>query len=319
MALQSIATGGSRGPQMMGSPIFPGAPSILNRGAWEASERRKANAKYVGDKAVGGKTYVGSSGAVGAYSGMNTGGSEARIGNVGGVMAPPSPNALEANGRPGMGNLDSFYAWQQAGMPFFAPQSNAGASGSVPRGLPPSDPFASTGTSWLDNPFDDPFSPYFVPQRLAGGPITASDPRIYDDQPITGSFDQGLGGNPTLGPSKGYTYGGPPPASSLFDPAELGLHAPRMERGGRMNGMHPYMVGEAGPEVAVYEDGTAEVVGKHGPEVRTFPKDGEIIPNKELYSADDVARRRRRALKNGDFHSYLNTMLLANVHIPAHG
>lgn len=76
---------------------------------------------------------------------------------------------------------------------------------------------------------------------------------------------------------------------------------PGRAKGGPVKKGEPIMVGERGPEVIIPKD------------------DGEVIPNHALYSADDAARRRREALKNGDFHAYLNTMLSANVHIPSHG
>lgn len=43
------------------------------------------------------------------------GGGRGRFGNPGGVMAPPSPNALEANNRPAMGSLEGFFNMQRPG------------------------------------------------------------------------------------------------------------------------------------------------------------------------------------------------------------
>ena len=43
-----------------------------------------------------------------------------------------------------------------------------------------------------------------------------------------------------------------------------------------------YWVGEKGPEEYVSESGQSSMVGMGGPEVRTFPQDGYIVPNHEL-------------------------------------
>lgn len=39
-----------------------------------------------------------------------------------------------------------------------------------------------------------------------------------------------------------------------------------------------YEVGERGPELVAYDSGRTELVGQDGPEVRTFPERGEVIP-----------------------------------------
>lgn len=43
-----------------------------------------------------------------------------------------------------------------------------------------------------------------------------------------------------------------------------------------------YLVGEKGPEKYVPKKGIPEMIGVNGPEVRAFPKDGNIIPNHHL-------------------------------------
>ena len=43
-----------------------------------------------------------------------------------------------------------------------------------------------------------------------------------------------------------------------------------------------YLVGEVGEEMYVGKSGQAEMVGQHGPEVRGFPEDGQIIPHHQL-------------------------------------
>ena len=47
-------------------------------------------------------------------------------------------------------------------------------------------------------------------------------------------------------------------------------------------GSQPYQVGEAGPEQYVSDSGQTAMVGMGGPEIRTFPQDGYIVPNHEL-------------------------------------
>ena len=69
-------------------------------------------------------------------------------------------------------------------------------------------------------------------------------------------------------------------------PMMYGGMVKRRAGGGGVNsfsGMsQPYMVGEAGPEMYVPEQGQPQMVGAAGPEVRSFPQDGQIIPNHDL-------------------------------------
>lgn len=54
---------------------------------------------------------------------------------------------------------------------------------------------------------------------------------------------------------------------------------PRRAKGGSVNKDAPlYKVGERGPELVKYNNGRFELVGKRGPEIRTFQEEGEVIP-----------------------------------------
>ena len=53
-------------------------------------------------------------------------------------------------------------------------------------------------------------------------------------------------------------------------------------KGGPVKNINPYLVGEKGPEVFVPKKGQPEVIGAQGPEVRTFPQHGTIIPNHKI-------------------------------------
>lgn len=72
---------------------------------------------------------------------------------------------------------------------------------------------------------------------------------------------------------------GQQPQDEMMDPnAMYGARA----KGGPVGKVNPYLVGEKGPEEYVPMHGKPEMVGLGGPEVRTFPDKGKIVPNNKL-------------------------------------
>lgn len=57
---------------------------------------------------------------------------------------------------------------------------------------------------------------------------------------------------------------------------------PTRAKGGPVKKNRDYLVGERGMEKFVPKMGEAKMVGKNGPEVRKFSKNGKIISNKKL-------------------------------------
>lgn len=70
------------------------------------------------------------------------------------------------------------------------------------------------------------------------------------------------------------------PASDPFDYTPFPVAG--KAKGGTVYQPKPYLVGERGPEIYKSEDGQHQMIGMNGPEIRTFPADGKIIPNKDL-------------------------------------
>ena len=95
--------------------------------------------------------------------------------------------------------------------------------------------------------------------RSGGAPPAQAQPAQIDQDPFE---------NPSGNPYEHRARGGP------------------VRRGGRQTlsamGKPMYWVGEKGPEKYVSESGQSSMVGLGGPEVRTFPEDGQIVPNHEL-------------------------------------
>ena len=99
--------------------------------------------------------------------------------------------------------------------------------------------------------------------RGGGAPPAQRQPAQIDQNPLGNPF-----GDPSGNPLEHRARGGP------------------VRRGGRQTlsamGKPMYWVGEKGPEKYVSESGQSSMVGMGGPEVRTFPEDGQIVPNHEL-------------------------------------
>lgn len=184
--------------------------------------------------------------------------------------------------------------------PFSSREAFQSQSGIVPPTLPPEFPLGSTGVGFDDilnsimnaggysGPEEKPLprgsNPYrYIPvSRLAGGPVDYTSPTMR----LSGSFDEGLGGNKTLGP---VSYSGPSDPSVFLGSFDYGLGGNKtlgpimgMERGGETNEFNPYLVGELGPEVFVPDIGRPRMIGMRGPEVVTFDQDGVVIPNHKL-------------------------------------
>ena len=53
---------------------------------------------------------------------------------------------------------------------------------------------------------------------------------------------------------------------------------PKRAKGGAVSSIPRYKVGEKGPELVKYDSGRFELVGKKGPEIRTFKEEGTVIP-----------------------------------------
>jgi hypothetical protein len=102
-------------------------------------------------------------------------------------------------------------------------------------------------------------------------------------------FDQAAGPAPGRGGSVSSVFGmGPPKPPHWGDITGTGRNQPLIEgamaKGGHVKKktVHPYLVGEKGPEQYVPKKGAPMMIGMRGPEVRTFPEDGTIIPNHKL-------------------------------------
>lgn len=52
--------------------------------------------------------------------------------------------------------------------------------------------------------------------------------------------------------------------------------------GGPVEARSTYMVGEIGPEMFVSNTGSTKMIGMNGPEIRSFPSSGYVIPNHAL-------------------------------------
>jgi len=230
---------------------------IMSPAGAQAMGAESAAGMIPGSASAAGFGGGGRGGGGGGFSGM--GSPTARIGNRGGVMAPGSPDALQANGRSGMGTLTDFQASRTidpaTGLPlnpssmdkFRERQYNEhGGLGGFQR------------QAHMDNFYQgldeqDPF--------LAGG---ARQALLQQN-----AMRNALGG-----------AAAPPGGGVSFGPNYEGIDG--REDGGPFGRIKPYLVGEEGPELALYEDGESEVIGAAGPEIRVFPKPGKVIPNDEI-------------------------------------
>ena len=52
--------------------------------------------------------------------------------------------------------------------------------------------------------------------------------------------------------------------------------------GGPVEARSTYMVGEIGPEMFVSSTGSTKMIGMNGPELRSFPAGGYVVPNHAL-------------------------------------
>lgn len=237
-----------------------------------------------------GKGYGGGEGYGQGYPNYH---SQVRIGNPNGVMAPPSPTSQ--NGGPS--GLASFYNMQRAGN---GPLDNMNDQAQLQHwsaGTPSSQAFG------IRQAFPDafPYNPAYDPNKF------------MHQNPNGNAFTPPTVGQPTLNPANGATFnpdsgawvpsqggvnqsGLPLPLAGLQNPAPVApipyhytpdqpwVAAGKMAgryKGGPV-GQKPYLVGEKGPEIYASEDGDHEIVGAEGPEIRTFPKDGKIIPNNKV-------------------------------------
>jgi len=186
-------------------------------------------------------------------------GSQERFGNPGGVMAPPSPNALEANGRSGMGSLDDFYSMNKT------------------------NPVTGLAYHPVGNAVDQKRSELQQGGNLSA--LKAFDIYNQNRDPFTNMaaidamkrFGYKAKSNPQI-PQSTESQMGPLGGMADFALKGLGFRA----KGGSVGGMNPYLVGEKGMELAKYKDGTMEPVGVNGPEVRMFSKPGTIIPHDKI-------------------------------------
>lgn len=205
-------------------------------------------------------------------SGIPTAGGVTQEGGAGGVM--------DSSGGFQMGNHGSFG---------FDPNGRDDRIGNVGGEFAPPSPTAEGGFDMgsLDSFLD--WRRYGMPSfgsQSNGGAPGRSRGNWVTDHPsgITGEPVGPYSPFPEKDPFKTFT--------SYFNPT----HMEHREHGGPVKAGEPYLVGEDGPEVMI-------------PETK-----GTIAGNDDsgLYQTNDVARRRRQALKNGDFHGYLNALLFGN-------
>lgn len=201
-----------------------------------------------------------------------------RIGNYGGVMAPPSPNALEANGRPAAGSLDEFYAKRATdpvtGMSLLPTANDAMQQRAKLQGA-----FGATPDFQMLGPFDQRMSgiqggnPYLA---AAGG---AGINRIRAQR----AFNEGLAGTGNapsnqvdqgVGRARGLDLG-----AGIGD---FGSGLRQREQGGPVGLRNPYLVNEKGPEMFVDKQGHSAMIGDGSPAIAAFPVDGAVVPSKDL-------------------------------------
>jgi hypothetical protein len=85
-------------------------------------------------------------------------------------------------------------------------------------------------------------------------------------------------------------------AATAFNPL-LGI-LPHLAEGGH-NQPKTYLVGEKGMEAYCPDSGGMELIGVHGPEVRTFPEKGEVIPHNKLMRFMGYPQPEHRAYGGG--------------------
>lgn len=181
-----------------------------------------------------------------------------RIGNPGGVMAPPSPTSPAAGGSGG-GGLGDLYAMNRKdpitgldAMPssFDRLQYNKGMENAGQFGA------EAIGNQYLDNPGNPVAAGNLNSFRNARQVLMQNQPK----QPQQAQFD---------GPT-------------TFDADRGGWMPDHRAKGGPVASPHTYMVGEKGPEEFVGKDGKKQMIGMDGPEVGTFKEPGKVIPNNKL-------------------------------------
>lgn len=211
-------------------------------------------------------------GGRGGYGGGN--GPQARIGNRGGVMAPPSPNALEANGRSEGGSLDNFYA-SRAPDPFTGLAVNPMANDVMQQRARLQGAFGGfngrgpdlEGLSAVDayNHGQQSKDPY-----LSGAAANAIEGIRWDR-----GYNKGMN-------SKSKSTKGTIDWTKVPMDTEGPFSVAGRADGGSVNDYNPYLVAEEGPELFVSKNGDAEILGEAGPEIRTFGEKGTIIPNHKI-------------------------------------
>lgn len=244
----------------------------------------------------GGIQIVGSGG-----SGSHSGASGQRFGNPGGRMAPTSPNALEANGRPGMGSLSSFYASQKStvdpftGLPLNpsghdllqqrAQNERGGFQGFQDQAMQDAyrgavaarDPFAVAGIRQMGNDARA--------QRMALEKLSSSKPISQMSQPLTNQMAGGV--------------------------LDMFPFLMRREHGGPIRMKNPYLVNEKGPEMFVDKEGHSAMIGDGSPSVAAFPVDGKVVPTKDLWRLPALADGGKA--KRGTFPTPLGDIPSANT------
>lgn len=273
-------------------------------------------------------------GGQGGFFGMNPYGSQDRIGNKGGVMAPPSPNALEANGRPGMGSMDDFYAaratdpitggslrpsdyqnlQERASMQRRGDYEGLGAVDAYRGGRSSNNPYmAMAGAQEIQA---------IRARRAYGAARAAGRPHnSFDDAPgpnekmgLNGAIiPREMGGPVRQSPREGVfdEQGGihmdsrldPPGTTAMNVLGATSYYVPGMASGGHANSYNPYLVGEKGPEIYVSKNGDAEILGLPGAEIRTFGEEGTIIPNHKIKAMEHGGHVRKSPF---NWFSFLN-------------
>lgn len=219
-------------------------------------------------------------GPVGSPSyGMDSGGqgSQFRIGNRNGVMAPPSPTSPQAF----TGGLHSFYNNQREGM---GPLDNLNDAATVDHAI--------ANTPYV-TPWRQQFPWAFPQQGAAGNPggfagaAMKTNPFHPDNSFLKGSQKGIVSGD----------YG----SSGIIGQHDEMMDENAMYGGGRARGGDTdksplaYLVGEEGFEGWKPKSGGMHIIGTNGPEVVQFPEEGEVIPHKDM-------KKMIKPMRNGGYN-----------------
>lgn len=212
------------------------------------------------------------------------------IGNRGGVMAPPSPDALAANGRSPMGSLDGLYASNTTdpntglrlnpnGFDIMQKQGQLQRGGDLTweRAQAQGGPQDQGGNFQALGAFNA-----YTQGQQSHNPIlmkAAADAIRQQKNERDADFELQRRGRSNSGVRDWMANPGTMDDST---PRDWMKNPGRMAKGGPVAEMNPYLVGEEGPEVLVSDEGTAEILGANGPEIRTFDTPGKIIPNHKI-------------------------------------